>query len=152
MADAYLTALTMLSRRELSEAQIRTRLARKEFPDDDIESAVERLRQDGTINDRRVALAAARMESTIRHRGRSRVIQKLRTLGIASETAESAVNEVFEEVDEGALLDRAFERRLRGQDPKALDDKARARIVRGLATQGFRFEAIMKRLKGNPDR
>ena len=142
----------MLSRRELSEAQIRTRLARREFEDDEIEAAVERLRQDGTINDRRVALAAARMESTIRHRGRSRVLQKLRTLGIDADVAESAVNEVFEEVDEGALLDRAFERRLRGQDPKNLDDKARARIVRGLAAQGFRFEAIMKRLKGNPDR
>ena len=152
MADAYIVALTMLSRRELSEAQIRTRLARKEFEADEIEAAVERLRQDGTINDRRVALAAARMESTIRHRGRSRVIQKLRTLGIDSEVAESAVNEVFEEVDEGALLDRAFERRLRGQEPKDLDDKGRARIVRGLAAQGFPFDAIMKRLKGTPDR
>lgn len=147
MADAYLTALTMLSRRELSEAQIRARLARREFEDDDIEAAVERLRQDGTLNDRRVALAAARLESSVRHRGRSRVIQKLRSLGIDGDIAESAVNEVFEEVDEGALLDRALERRLRGQDPKDLDDKGRARIVRGLAAQGFAFDAIMKRLR-----
>ncbi len=137
----------MLSRRELSEAQVRTRLARREFEDDDIEAAVERLRQEGTLNDRRVALAAARLESTVRHRGRSRVMQKLRTLGIDGDVAESAVNEVFEEVDEGALLDRAFERRLRGQAPKDLDDKGRARIVRGLAAQGFQFDAIMKRLR-----
>ena len=150
MADAYITALTMLSRRELSEAQIRTRLARRAFEDDDIEAAVERLRQDGTINDRRVALAAARLESTIRHRGRARVIQKLRTLGIAADVVESAVHEVFEDVDENALLDRAFERRLRGQDPKDLDERGRARIVRGLAAQGFPFDAIMKRLKANP--
>ena len=149
MADAYITALTMLSRRELSEAQIRTRLARKEFEDDEIEVAIERLRQDGTINDRRVALAAARLESTIRHRGRARVIQKLRTLGLAAEVVESAVNEVFEEVDEGALLDRAFERRLRGQAPKDLDEKGRARIVRGLAGQGFSIDAILKRLRGS---
>lgn len=147
MADAYLTALTMLSRRELSEAQIRTRLARREFEDDEIEAAVERLRQDGTLNDRRVALAAARLESSVRHRGRARVIQKLRALGIDGDVAESAVNEVFEEVDEGALLDRALERRLRGQTPKDLDDKSRARIVRGLAAQGFTFDAIMKRLR-----
>ncbi len=148
MADAYLTALTMLSRRELSEAQVRTRLARKEFAADDIDAAVERLLQDGTLNDRRVALAAARLESAVRHRGRSRVIQKLRTLGIGSEIAESAVSEVFEEVDEGALLDRAFERRLRGQEPKDLDAKGRGRIVRGLAGQGFAIEAILKRLRG----
>ena len=148
MADAYITALTMLSRRELSEAQIRTRLARKAFEDDDIEAAIERLRQDGTINDRRVALAAARLESTIRHRGRARVIQKLRTLGIAGDVVESAVNEVFEEVDENALLDRAFERRLRGQAPKDLDEKGRARIVRGLAAQGFTIGHNLKRFRG----
>ena len=148
VADAYITALTMLSRRELSEAQIRTRLARKAFEDDDIEAAIERLRQDGTINDRRVALAAARLESTIRHRGRARVIQKLRTLGIAGDVVESAVNEVFEEVDENALLDRAFERRLRGQAPKDLDEKGRARIVRGLAAQGFTIGHILKRFRG----
>ena len=148
MADAYLVALTMLSRRELSEAQIRTRLARKQFDNDDIDAAVERLRQDGTLNDRRVALAAARLESAIRHRGRSRVLQKLRTLGIDSAIAESAVNEVFEEVDENALLDRAFERRLRGQAPKDLDEKGRARIVRGLAAQGFTIGDILKRFRG----
>ena len=138
----------MLSRRELSEAQIRTRLARKPFDNDDIDAAVERLRQDGTLNDRRVALAAARLESAIRHRGRSRVLQKLRTLGIDSAIAESAVNEVFEEVDENALLDRAFERRLRGQAPKDLDKKGRARIVRGLAAQGFTIGDILKRFRG----
>ncbi len=148
MADAYLVALTLLSRRELSEAQVRTRLARKQFEDDDIEAAVERLRQDGTLNDRRVALAAARLESTVRHRGRARVIQKLRTLGIDGDLAASAVNEVFAEVDEGALLDRALTRRLRGQTPKELDQKARARVVRGLAGQGFAIDAILKRLRG----
>jgi regulatory protein len=152
MADAYIVALTMLSRRELSEAQVRARLARKEFPDDDIEAAVERLRQDGTLNDRRVALAAARLESAVRHRGRSRVIQKLRTLGIDGDIAEAAVNEVFEEVDESALLDRALERRLRGQELKDLDERGRARIVRGLAGQGFSIDAILRRLRANPDR
>jgi regulatory protein len=152
MADAYLTALTMFSRRELSEAQVRTRLTRKQFADDDIEAAIERLRQDGTLNDRRVALAAARLESTVRHRGRARVLQKLRAIGIDSDVAESAVTEVFAEVDEGALLERAFVRRLRGQAPADLDANGRARIVRGLAAQGFAFDAIMKRFKGDPDR
>ena len=138
----------MLSRRELSEAQIRTRLARKQFPNDDIDAAVERLRQDGTLNDRRVALAAARLESAIRHRGRARVIQKLRTLGIDGAVIESAVNEVFEEVDEGALLDRALERRLKGQVPRDLDANGHARIVRGLAAQGFTIGDILKRFRG----
>jgi regulatory protein len=147
VADAYLAALTMLGSRELSEAQIRTRLVRRKFEEADIDEAIERLRKDGTINDRRVALAAARLESSIRHRGRARVLQKIRQLGIESATAETAVAEVFADVDEGALLDRALERRLRGQTPKSLDEKGRARIVRGLVGQGFSIEAILKRLR-----
>ena len=147
MPDAYTTALMLLSARELSEAQMRTRLTRRQLDADDIESAIQKLRHDGTLNDRRVALAAARIESAIRHRGRARVLQKIRQMGIDGSIAESAVNEVFEEVDEGALLDRAFERRLRGQSPRDLDEKGRARIVRGLTAQGFAIEAILKRLR-----
>ena len=147
MADAFTVALTLLSARELSEAQIRTRLKRRQLDDDDIDAAVSRLKADGTLNDRRVALALARMESAIKHRGRSRVIQKIRQAGIDSDTAEDAVQEVFEDVDENALLDRALERRLRGKAPKELDDKGRARVIRGLVAQGFRLEAILKKMK-----
>jgi regulatory protein len=147
MADAYIVALTLLSARELSESQVRARLKRREIADDEISEAISRLKRDGTLNDRRVALAIARMESAIKHRGRSRVLQKIRQAGIDDDTAQDAVREVFEEVDEDAMLDKAFERRLRGKVAKELDDKGRARIIRGLVAQGFRFEAVLKRLK-----
>ena len=145
--DAYIVALTLLSARELSEAQLRARLKRKECDAAAIDEVVARLKEDRTLDDRRVALALARMESAIKHRGRSRVIQKIRQAGINSDTAEDAVQEVFEEVDESALLDRALDRRLRGKTPKELDDKGRARVVRGLIAQGFRLEAILKKMK-----
>jgi regulatory protein len=148
VADAYITALTMLSARELSEAQLRTRLKRRELDAAEIDEAIARLKADRTLNDRRVALAIARMESAIKHRGRSRVLQKIRQAGIDDDTAQEAVQAVFEEVDEDAMLDKAFERRLRGKAPKELDDKGRAKVIRGLVAQGFRFEAILKRLKG----
>jgi regulatory protein len=137
----------MLSARELSEAQIRTRLRRREIPDEDIDAAISRLKADRTIDDRRVARAIGRMESAIRGRGRSRVIQKIRQAGIDDDTAQDAVQEVFAEVDEGDLLNRAFERRLRGKDPKELDDKGRARIIRGLIAQGFKIDAVLRKLK-----
>jgi regulatory protein len=146
--DAYLVALTLLSARELSEMQLRARLRKRELPEADIDAAVSRLKEDRTLNDRRVALAIARMESAIKHRGRSRVLQKVRQAGINNDTAEDAVREVFDEVDEGALLDRALERRLRGKEPRELDEKGRARVVRGLAAQGFSLDAIFKRLRG----
>jgi regulatory protein len=148
VADAYITALTMLSARELSEAQLRTRLKRRELDAAEIDAAIARLKTDRTLNDGRVALAIARMESAIKHRGRSRVLQKIRLAGIDDDTAQQAVQAVFEDVDEDAMLDKAFERRLRGKAPKDLDDKGRAKVIRGLVAQGFRFEAILKRLKG----
>ena len=145
--DAYTIALTLLSARELSESQLRTRLKRRKLDDDDIEAAVSRLKGDRTLNDRRVATAIARMESSIKHRGRARVIQKIRQAGIDADTADEAVREVFQDVDEGELLDHAFERKMRGKTVKELDEKGRARIVRALVGQGFSFDAVMKRLR-----
>lgn len=147
MADAYTVALILLSARELSERQLRARLQRKQFDTPAIDEAISRLKADGTLNDRRVAIALARIESTIKHRGRARVIQRIRQAGIDGDTAADAVRDVFEDVDEGALLGRALERRLRGQTPRQLDEKGRARVVRGLVAQGFTIEAILKRMK-----
>ena len=149
MEDAFTVALRLLSMRELSESQLRARLIRRQLDPGDIETAIDRLKADGTLNDRRVAVAVARLESAIKHRGRARVIQKVRQAGIDGGIAEDAVREVFEDVDETALLDRALERRLRGQTPRELDEKSRARIVRGLVAQGFRLESVLKRLKSD---
>ena len=147
MDDAYIVALTLLSARELSESQLRTRLKKREFEADEIDAAVARLKEDRTLDDRRVAGAIARMESAIKHRGRARVIQKVRQAGIDSDVAEQAVQAVFEEIDEDALLDGAIARRLRGKSAGELDERGRARLIRGLAAQGFGLDAIFKKLK-----
>ena len=147
MPDAYTLALTLLSARELSETQLRARLTRRKLDAGDIDTAIARLKEDGTLDDRRVALALARLESSIRHRGRARVIQKVRQAGIDADVADDAVREVFEDVDEDALLERALDRRLRGRTPRELDQNQRARVVRALMAQGFRLEAILKKLQ-----
>lgn len=146
MADAFTVALTLLSARELSETQLRARLTRRQHDPDDIDRAIARLKDDRTLDDRRVARALARMETAIKHRGRARVIQKIRQAGISAAIAEDAVKEVFEDVDENDLLNRALEKRLRGTAARDLDERGRARIVRGLMAQGFRLESILKKL------
>ena len=147
MSDAYTIALTLLAARELSEAQLRTRLRRRKLDEPDIAAAISRLKSDGTLNDRRVAGAIARIETGIRHRGRARVLQKIRQAGIDEDAADEAVRQVFEDVDEDALLDRALSRRLRGKAITELDDKGRARLIRAMAAQGFRLDAIFKKMK-----
>jgi regulatory protein len=137
----------MLGQRELSEAQIRTRLLRRGCEPEAINEALNRLKQDRTLDDGRVARAAARLEAGIRHRGPARVRQRLQAMGLAADLIQKAVTETFEEVDEHALLDTAFERRLRGQDLADLDDKGRARLVRGLVGQGFSLGAVLRKVR-----
>ena len=145
--DAFTTALVLLGQRELSEVQLRARLGRRGCDPDDIERTIERLRKDRTLDDTRVARAAARLESAVRKRGPARVRQRLHAMGLDRSTVDAAVKSAFEEVDEGALLDAALARRLKGREVAELDDKARARIVRSLVGQGFAFDAVLKRLK-----
>ena len=146
--DAYTTALTLLSRRELSTRQLRERLARRKFEPQEIDAALDRLTRDRTLDDGRVALAAARMEAAIKGRGKRRVLQAVQRLGISAADAERAVDEVFGDVDEAALLDRALERRLKGASVRDLDDKAKARIIRHLVAQGFAPSDVFRILRG----
>jgi len=150
VADAYVTALRLLARRELSEAQVRTRLARREFASDEIDAAVARLQEERALDDRRTALACARTEAHVKRHGRRRALRTVEALGIDRELARAAVAEVFGDLDEDALITQALERKLR--HGAAIEDAAVARRVhRYLLAQGFDagrvHAAIRSRLK-----
>jgi regulatory protein len=144
--DAYLTALVMLSRRELSTAQVRDRLRRRGCPDDQIEDALARLREQRSLDDARAARAAAHLETVIRRKGPARVRQRLQAMGLASEVVDEAVSDAFRDVDIGTRLDEVLTRKLRGHAPDALDDRARHRLIRALIQQGFPLDEILRRL------
>jgi regulatory protein len=146
MSSAYIDGLKMLGRRELSEQQVRQRLARKQYSQDDIDEAVARLRAERAINDQRVAEAIARMETGIRKRGKVRVRIQLERAGIAKETARMAIDGVFGALDDDALLQSSLQKRLRGRDSIA-DDREFARLFRYLIGQGFESDRVMKALK-----
>jgi regulatory protein len=148
VADAYETGLRMLARRELSEAQLRLRLQRRQLDPDDIDRGVERLRREGALDDRRTALACARTEAQVKRHGRRRVLRQLQALGIDRGIATAAVTEVFADVDESSLLAQAIERRLRGA---SLDRSTLQRVQRYLLSKGFEAgpvnEALRSRMK-----
>ena len=145
-ASAYLDGLRMLGRRELSEAQVRQRLARKGHQPDEIDAAVERLRRERAIDDARVAEAIAHTETTVRRRGKLRVRRQIEQAGIAPATARHAVDEVFGGIDDGALLEEALTRRLRGRDRLA-DEAEFRRLFRYLVGQGFEPDRVMAILR-----
>ena len=145
MADAYVDALKMLARRELSEAQVRQRLARKKHDEDAIEQAVARLREERAIDDARVAEAIARTETSVRRRGKLRVQLQIQRAGIGKDIARRAVNDIFDAIDDDALIEASLKKRLHGRETIA-DDREFQRLYRYLVGQGFETERIIKAL------
>ena len=143
--QAYIDGLKMLARRELSEAQVRQRLARKDHQPDDIDAAVTRLREELAINDARVAETIARTETSIHRRGKLRVRMRIERAGIAKEIAHRAVDEVFGHIEDEAYIDASLKKRLRGRETIA-DDRELQRLFRYLVGQGFESDRIMRAL------
>jgi regulatory protein len=146
IANAYLAGLQLLARRELSEAQVRQRLARRGYETTDIDAAIARLLEERALDDRRVAAAIAHTESRVRGRGKLRVRRQIEAAGISASLAQAAVDEAFADVDSDALLAAAVERRLRGRATIA-DAREFQRLYRYLVTQGFDSDRIVAALR-----
>jgi regulatory protein len=144
--QAYVAGLKLLGRRELSEAQVRQRLARLQHDPDAIDAAVARLLDEHAIDDNRVAEAIARTETGVRRRGKLRVLRKIESAGIATATATRAVDAVLGDLEPGALLEAALHKRLRGRDHIA-DQAEFARLYRYLVGQGFESDHVLARLQ-----
>jgi regulatory protein len=145
---AYVDALKMLGRRELSEAQIRQRLARRDHDSEAIDEAVARLIDERAIDDNRVAHAIARMETDIRKRGRLRVRRKIESAGVSAAAVKRALDEVFGNLDDDELLESALAKRLR-RDSAIGDEREFNRLYRYLVGQGFEPQRVLAILKKN---
>lgn len=144
--DAYVAGLTMLARRELSEAQVRQRLLRKGFAADDVDAAIGRLKATRALDDTRVAEAIARTEIALHQRGRLRVDRQIARAGIAKATAKQAIEHVYADVDTDAVLLAAMTKRLKGAD-RISDQKTFQRLYRYLIGQGFEPERVIDALR-----
>lgn len=155
--SAYSDALRMLARRELSVAEIRARLVDREHPAEEVEAAIARLLENGSLDDRRVARAYARTAASVKGRGRLRVQQELHAMGIAREIAAEAIAETFADSDERALIDKAIQKKLRGSGaaaPRKLSMQERARLYQFLVRQGFTpagIAAALRRVGAAPE-
>jgi regulatory protein len=147
LADsAYIDGLKMLGRRELSETQVRQRLAKRGHDEASIDAAVTRLTSDRSLDDARVAGAIARSEVSLRKRGKLRVRRRIEAAGIAPAIAQRAVDETFQEIDGDALIAAALQKRLRGRE-SIEDDREFQRLYRYLSSQGFESDRIVTVLK-----
>ena len=136
----------MLARRELSEAQVRQRLAKRGESRESIDEAIGRLKAERSIDDERVAGAIARSQTSLRKRGRRRVQQQIEAAGISKAIASRAVDEAFQDLDPDALLLASLAKRLRGRE-RIADEREFQRLFRYLSAQGFETEKILAHLR-----
>jgi regulatory protein len=149
---AYFRSLRWLMARELSEAQVRARLAETGYSDTAINPAVERLLQDRTLDDRRAATAVARTEARVRRHGPHRVMAKLVAMRIDRDLAKDIVRELFGEEEEEALLEKTLDIRLRGNPERLKDPRERRKILAYLVRQGFSASAASAAIRNRSKR
>ena len=147
---AWSAGLRLLARRELSTAQVRTRLLQKGYTPAAVDDAIGRLTASGALDDARVARASASTRLRVKRQGRDRVRRELAAIGIDRDVADRALNEVFGASDEDALLERALDCRLR-PGMQLADPAVRRRLAGALVRQGFALGAVLSaiRRRGN---
>ena len=146
-ANPYGLALKWLALRELSEFQIRQRLQARQVPPDIIHDVLERLQRGGALDDRRTARAFARTHVVVKRHGRTRVLRQLESIGIDRHLAHQTVNEVFEDIDERALMERVLTGRMGRRGRTISNPSEYRRLFAFLIRQGFEASAVSELLR-----
>jgi regulatory protein len=149
-------ALKVLGGRAHSTGELRQKMNRRTEHPEDVEHVLARLKESKYLDDQRFAegFAAARLSNE--GFGRTRVLQDLRQRRVAPALAEKTVREVYQEVDESALIEEWVRRKYRSvpRDELFQDEKDLASAYRRLVRAGFRTGEIVRVLKKfakNPD-
>ncbi|MBS1858972.1 MAG: RecX family transcriptional regulator [Acidobacteria bacterium] len=142
-------ALRLLGGRALSAGELRQRLARRAAMAEDVEEVLAQLKQRGYLNDQRFAESFAASRLANDRFGSARVIRDLRQRRVAPSLAEGTVRQVYEDVDESALIEEWIRRKYRAAPREGLfqDERELASAYRRLARAGFRTGEIVRALK-----
>jgi len=134
-------------RRAYSIHEMRDYLKRRAENEEMISPVIARLRELNYLDDARYALDYARQHAQARRQGRFRIARELRGRGVPDRHIETALDTVFAETDEAALVRARLKRRLahvRG----ALGRSKIASIYGSLLRAGFSSDVIRAELKG----
>lgn len=134
----------MLSRRELSRAELTDKLIDRGFERDDVAEAVDRLADKRFVDDRRAAFAHVRTASRLKGRGRLRIQRELESRGFSRELTREALAEIPQDEDLHAI------QRFIARKRRTLDDtpEGRRKLFSQLLRRGFPADMISKALKG----
>ncbi|BCA78791.1 hypothetical protein AOP6_0578 [Desulfuromonas sp. AOP6] len=136
-------ALRLLALRGRSEEELRGKLRRKEFSEQDIAACLERCRQLGYLDDERFAEERARLLLSQGRATGKRLLLELQRLGIEEGLARQALETARTEHDEMGLLTDLLDRRFPQFDYQSADDRQRRRVIHYFMRRGFTFTDVM---------
>lgn len=140
------SALGLLSRRDHSRLELSQKLRLRQFDNDLIELALDKLVEQQWLCDERFARIQVRQHVLKKH-GPMRIRMELKRKGVADDDIEQALIE--QEHDWFELALSCYQSRFR--DPDISDIKEKAKRVRYLQTRGFNSEQVRYALEADQD-
>lgn len=140
---AYLAALRILTRSDRSRADLARRLRRQEFPEDQIEEALERCLKFGYLDDRRLADNLTRHFTTSGRAVGRRLRFELKKRGIPDELAEAALATSARDTANERQIGELLQRRFAEFDPRSANPAARRRVLGFFQRRGYRPDEIL---------
>jgi len=143
--STYERALDMLEARARAVSELRRLLIKKGEPPDEVDAAIERLRDSGLLDDANFARQLTRSKALGGGHSRRRIQQELAKRGVARDVSDAAIEQVFEEesVDEDASIERVARKKLRTLT--GVDDATQRRRLYGfLARRGYDSDDIAR--------
>ena len=145
-AELYDAAVKALMRRAHSVHEMKQKLERRAEDKSLVKNVLDRLKQNGLIDDARYAKQFTRQRTEVRRQGKFRIARDLRGRGIPDRHIEAAMEESAQTTDAATVVRERIARKLklfRGE----IDDKKMASLYRSLLRLGFPSDIIRRELK-----
>ena len=140
-------AAKLLAAKPRSVAELRERLLEKSWTDEAaVDAALDKLKEYGYLDDERFAFGFASFRVRQKPVGRQRLARDLQLKKVPRETADAALDLVYEETPEEQLIDRAIEKRvrLRGRPTTRQETKS---LFDHLLRQGFTGDLVYRKVR-----
>lgn len=140
-------AVNLLAAKPRSIGELRQRLLEKQWATEDaVEYALEKLKEHNYLDDAQFAETFANYRIKQKPMGRSRVAMDLTRKQVDRETANAALDKVFEATPEQDLIDEAISRYIRTRGMPQ-DRQANKRLYDYLMRRGFSYDLIASRVR-----
>lgn len=146
--QAYTCALRLLGRRAFSVRELANKLRRREVEEEVVQEVVDRLKQEGWLDDAAYARAYVHDRLLFHPAGRRTLKLELLRRGVDSDLADAALSNLGQAAEEDLVRRLAAKRRRRGGAPEPAEVE---RLRRWLLGRGFSYSTVAKVVGSSQD-